>query len=121
MKLIYCDKCHDFFNLSSKLGKTKFCRCRKSAGKYLSDAVVAVVTDNCTIVGIDNNSFGVAKQWQHDANEKHPDWPRQDYFFTGWIPTKPGEVHTVKTTKEVKEYEFEVESKTVFSTMPISS
>ena len=120
MKLILCKKCHDFFSLSNKLGKTKYCRCRKSAGKYLSDGVVAVVTDNCVIAGIDNNTFQSAVWRQKETLENHSEWPRVDYFFTGWIPTKPGEVVKVMTVKEVKEYPFEVEKKTIYSTMPTS-
>ena len=120
MKLIYCPKCDDFFNLPNKLGKTKSCRCRKNAGKYLSDGMVAVITKDCIVAGIDNNTMQTAVFRYKDALEKHPEWPRVDFFFTGWIPTKPGEVIRVKTVKEVKEYEFEVETKTIYSTMPVS-
>jgi len=121
MKLIYCKDCRDFFNLPNKIGKLKACRCQKSAGKYLSDGLVAVVTDNCVVAGIDNNTFHTSLVRQNDALENHPDWPRVDFFFTGWIPTIPGEVIKVKTVKEVKKYPFVVEKKTIYSTMPVSS
>ncbi len=121
MKLIHCPKCGDFFALPTKLGKTKTCRCRGAAGKYLSDGMVAVITENCIVAGIDNNTFSTSVYRYNQTNKDHPDWPRLDFFFTGWIPTKPGEVIRVNTVKEVKEYPFEVEVKTVFSTMPVST
>lgn len=124
MKLIYCINCNDFFALSplkpSKYLKFKTCRCRKSAGKYLSDGVTAVVTDKCIIAGIDNNTFKTAVMRYADVLREHPEYPRLDFFFTGWIPTKPGEVIRVSSIKEVKEYPFEVKEKTIYSTMPIS-
>jgi len=119
MKLIHCPKCGDFFNLPTKLGKTKTCRCRKHAGKYLSNGVEAVVTEGAIIAGIDNNTFLTATWRYGDTKEKHPEWPRVDFFFTGWISTIPGEVIRVKTVKEVKDYKFEI-YKPQISTMPVS-
>lgn len=120
MKLILCPHCSDFFALSNKIDKTKTCRCRKSAGKYLSDNVMGVFTENCIITGIDNTTFHTAVYRYNQTLKEHPEWPRMDFFFTGWIPTIPGEIIRVKTVKEVKEYPFEVKVKTIYSTMPVS-
>lgn len=120
MKLLRCPKCEDFFSLINKVGRVKTCSCGETAGKYLEDGIQAVVTENSVVAGIDNNTFFTALYRQKDMLEKHPEYPRIDFFFAGWVPTIPGEVIRVKSTSDVVTYPLEVEKKTSFSTMPVS-
>lgn len=96
---------------------TRSCYCGKSAGKYLNDNITAVVNKNAVVVGIDNNGFNIARQMAMHNRE----FPRRiDYFFTGWIPTKPGEVIVVDKVKDVLSYDNKVkdEDKNTDSTSP---
>lgn len=114
MKLMWCGKCGTLTSLVSK--HVRYCKCKKCAGKYLKDNMTSVVNKNVVLVGIDNNTFNIAWAYQ----QKHLNYPsRLDFFFTGWIPTKPGESITVETTKDVKDYPFE-EFHNTESTMPVS-
>lgn len=115
MKLIWCEKCHTLTSLVSE--KVRYCKCRRCAGKYLSDNMTSVVNKDVILVGIDNNSFNNARySQQHYINNPS----RVDFFFCGWIPTKPGESITVETVKDVKEYPFE-EKHNFESTMPVEA
>ena len=115
MKLINCPKCNDVVNLM--VGTTRVCDCGNVGGKYLDDHITAVVNKDALVVGIDNNGFNIAR---HLAIE-NKDFPRRiDYFFTGWIPTKPGEVIVVDTVENVLRYNFflKEEDKNYDSTSP---
>jgi len=114
VKLIYCVKCGTLTSLV--LEKVRYCKCRKCAGKYLKDGVTSVTNEFPILVGIDNNTLHVAA-YRYAEFLKHKD--RVDFFFTGWIPNKPGESIEVPTTKDVKEYPYEEEHNWT-STMPVS-
>jgi hypothetical protein len=127
MKLFICPKCEQMVDLMSwkKYRKGKYknkgivtrCYCGKSAGKYLSDNCTAVFTKDCPIVGIDNNTFMTAVARYFEGKILYDS--RVDFFFTGWIPTIPGEVIFVDTVQDVIDYPFKVEVP-VTSTMPVS-
>jgi hypothetical protein len=122
MKLIYCEKCGWLFQLIRNL--TMHCACEDvKAGKYLDDSLTAVVTKNAIVVGIDNNSFrdSVHRYLKYNPEGDEPWSRRVDFFFTGWIPTIPGEVIKVDTKKEVEEFPQDFETNDEFSTMPVSA
>lgn len=116
MKLIACDKCHDLMMLVGG-GMTRTCYCGYVGGKYLDDNVTAVVNEDAIVVGIDNNGFNIAKHYKElYANLEN----RIDFFFTGWIPNKPGEVIVVESVEHVLEYDYHLkdEDKNYTSTLP---
>jgi hypothetical protein len=88
---------------------TRSCKCGKTAGKYLKDKITAVVSEISVVFGIDNGSFLNALKTvlniMKAEPEQLPKWmeegKRYDFFFTGWIPTKPGEVIFVKSKAHV--------------------
>jgi hypothetical protein len=102
MKGIYCPGCHDVFILVQQ--NTRYCRCLLVAGRYLSDNVTAVVSKESMVFGIDNNTFNTAVLRVEDWLEEYPESDRMDFYFTGWIPTKPGEVIYVDTVGDVPIY-----------------
>ncbi len=107
MKLIYCPECHDVFLAISKMTRT--CLCGKHAAKYLIDNITAVMTEGALVFGIDNVTFGNARaRNEHFQESEDLKNTRIDSFFTGWIPTIPGEVVTVPTAKDVFNYDFKV-------------
>ena len=108
MKLIGCPHCKDLVVLYTRHARS--CYCGKVVGKYLSNHLTAVVNKEATVVGIDNNGYGVALQ----LSERHSDMKdRIDFFFTGWIPNIPGEVIVVESVEMVLgfDYFFEVYEK----------
>ena len=115
MKLMKCVKCGDIVAIIETLSRS--CYCGKIAGKYLDDSITAVVNKDALVFGIDNNGFAIA---QHYALENKNAEHRYDYFFTGWIPTKPGEVIVVKTAHDVHKYPMKMkdEDKQYTSTWP---
>lgn len=107
MKLLFCVECRDAVSLAEEI--TRKCKCGKVAGKYLSDHITAVVTPSC-VFGIDNNSFlnalatvGKVVGGEFEAFDQNK---RYDFFFTGWIPTIPGEVIFVDTPEDVEAYDY---------------
>jgi len=105
MKLLFCESCRDTVSMTHG-NITRSCKCGKVAGKYLEDKLTAVVTIEAVVFGIDNNSFAnalatVNKVLFQDIEgfEKNK---RYDFFFTGWIPTKPGEVIVVENKVSVE-------------------
>ena len=108
MKLLYCTECGDVVSMTSG-NITRSCKCGKVAGKYLKDHITAVVTKDSIVFGIDNGSFLNALRTTRNILAAEPDqlpkWmeegKRYDFFFTGWIPTKPGEVLFVKSKAHV--------------------
>ena len=115
MKLICCKKCNDVVNL---LHTTRTCYCGNSAGKYLDDNITAVVNKDSVVVGIDNNGFMMAKQLAVGNKDCES---RLDFFFTGWIPTKPGEVIVVDSIDDVLKYDNHIEDVNYTSTSPCES
>ena len=109
MKLLICDECHDTIALTHD-NITRICRCGVTAGKYLEDKVTAIVTGAAVIFGIDNNSFSNAlatiKRLDREDIEGFDKDTRYDFFFTGWIPTIPGEVVFVHNVDEVLHYDY---------------
>lgn len=105
MKLLFCRECRDVVSITHD-NITRSCKCGKVAGKYLKDKITAVVTKEAVVFGLDNNSFLNALTTvdrilttdmpQFDKNMRY------DFFFTGWIPTLPGEVMVVKNIAYVK-------------------
>ena len=57
MKLLCCAICGDLIVLKKRL---RHCQCRRSEGKYLSDALHAIVNGPCSVLGIDNHSLALA-------------------------------------------------------------
>lgn len=119
MKLFYCPECYNLIQIKKKHIFT--CICKKHCGKYLNDCNTAVFTKGSIIVGIDNNTWNVAvdRYLKHYPGGKQPYPVRIDFFFTGWIPTMPGEVIFVDTEKEVLDYPMDAEVNE-YSTMPNS-
>lgn len=116
MKLISCPECKDLILLVPK--DVRICYCGKHGGKYLNDHITAVVNKGAILVGLDNNSFTNAKKTVMQNKDK---WEhRVDFFFVGWIPTKPGEVIFVDTLDEVLEFDNNYDAENTFSTMPVS-
>ncbi len=66
MKLIYCEKCGDIFNLRKK---TKSCSCGETSGKYINN-IIAEIHGDCLPIGIANNIFKIAKVIQKNADDK---------------------------------------------------
>lgn len=116
MKLLYCMECYDVVSMTHD-NITRSCKCGKVAGKYLKDQITAVVTRDSTVFGIDNGSFLNALQTTRNIlaadPEDLPSWmeegKRYDFFFTGWIPTKPGEVIFVKNKAYVEATDYQLE------------
>jgi len=61
MKLLYCPKCHDVFNLEIGVGKT--CSCKASGGFYHEDGLHAEYFGGISL-GFENVSFLEAVQRQ---------------------------------------------------------
>ena len=106
MKLFYCPECRQLVDIMRADGEVRYCYCGSHCGKYLADNNTAVFTYGAIIVGIDNNTWLPAvqryKKHNPDGEEAFP--MRIDFFFTGWIPTIPGEVVIVDYPDEVHEY-----------------
>ena len=122
MKLILCKKCISIVSVLSE-GIVSKCNCGEHACKDLSDSITAVVTKGAVVIGIDNNTFNSAIQRYNWVKEKTPEHDgRVDFYFTGWIPTKPGEVIFVDTVKDVVDYKYEFEGEaSIYSTLPTRS
>ncbi len=56
MKLLFCLKCNDIFNLSDK---EKVCSCGRTGGRYTND-IEAIYWGDCKPLGFDNASLKVA-------------------------------------------------------------
>ena len=112
-KLITCPTCNDIVNLTKEYNRS--CFCGKCKGRYLDDNVTAIVNKDAIVVGIDNNGFRLSKEL-YVMNKEHPS--RLDFFFTGWIPTKPGEVIVVDTVEDVSRYDNHVKDPEYISTSP---
>jgi hypothetical protein len=63
MKLIYCLDCRHIFNIDKVHRK---CRCHRSWGHYL-DNINAVYGGKAIPLGIDNESFAEALEFQQDV------------------------------------------------------
>lgn len=105
MKLLFCVHCRDTVCMTTE-NETRSCKCKKTGGKYLKDRITAVITEDSVVFGIDNNSFinalaTIEKIWSGEYSQ-FKEGQRYDFFFTGWIPTVPGEVIRVKSLAHVK-------------------
>ena len=105
MKILFCVECRDAVAITTG-NITRSCVCGKTGGKYLKDRITAVITEFSVVFGIDNNSFinalsTVEKVLSGDIPHFEKG-KRYDFFFTGWIPTVPGEIITVPTLAHVK-------------------
>ncbi len=121
MKLIYCIECLTLIEMKSKY--VVYCPCEKCVGKYLNDNLTAVVTKNCVVVGIDNNSFrdAVLRYRKHYPEGDEPYNKRLDFFFVGWIPTIPGEVIVVECEESVKQFDADYDAgNDNYSSPPVS-
>ena len=55
MKILFCKSCGDLFKLSFRL---KFCDCKQSNGKYLSDGDKCQISgENAVVLGIPNRDM----------------------------------------------------------------
>lgn len=61
MKLIYCNKCGDIYNLDYTI---KSCSCGATKGVYIDRENILYGGDSATILGIDNNALKVAVENQ---------------------------------------------------------
>jgi hypothetical protein len=69
---------------------------------------------------VDNNGWNDARSRYNSCVRNPIKYPtRIDFFFTGWLPTKPGEIIRVETVQDVRKYPFKVLVE-VQSTMPVS-
>lgn len=59
MKLLFCGKCKDVFNMSLDL---KICSCGDTGGKYITKERIAIFGKSATVLGFKNNSFSKALQ-----------------------------------------------------------
>lgn len=121
MKLFYCPSCRQLVDIMRADGEVRFCYCGTHCGKYLSDNMTAVVTYGAIVVGIDNNTWlpAVERYKRHNPDGDDPYPVRIDFFFTGWIPTQPGEVVVVDYPDEVHDFPMDG-VKNEHSTMPNS-
>lgn len=101
MKSAYCRSCGILFSLPSPMYGIMKCKCGTNAGKYLNDGLTAVFTKDSIIIGIDNNTW-LAAIHNYLVYREYPS--RVDFYFCGWVPTKPGEVIFVNTVEEVENY-----------------
>lgn len=98
MKGFICDNCGDIVLMTRK-EYIKTCVCKKYMAKYLADGITLVINGRPLIIGIDNNTFLTAEK---NALYTRIVWKdRVDFFFTGWIPNKPGEIIFVKSKRQV--------------------
>lgn len=105
MKFIHCPRCKDVFLPIER--KTRTCACGRHGAKYLADNITTVVTEGALIFGIDNVSFINARQ-RTEYFQDHEDYKdmRIDSFFTGWIPTLPGEIIFLPTVYKVRRFDY---------------
>lgn len=105
MKLLWCPDCHDTITIGVN-NIVRKCMCGRTAAKYLEDNITAIVTEGSIVFGIDNtsltNAIKNAKYWMPNKFDRK----RLDFFFTGWVPTKPGEVVFVDTVEDVIAYNY---------------
>ena len=97
MKFIFCDECKDIVHMYPK--EIKECVCGKYCGKYLDDFITIVVNGKPLIVGIDNNSFKTAIDRAEYTRCNYENYVV--YYFTGWVPSKPGEIIFVDNKEDV--------------------
>lgn len=69
MKLLWCQKCGDIFNLDTK---EKVCSCGETKGRYIDD-LNAEIEGDCQPIGISNGSFRMALLLQRLMDEKPVD------------------------------------------------
>lgn len=102
---MYCIDCYTLIELKSNY--VAYCPCEKCAGKYLNDNLTAVVTEDAIVVGIDNNTFrdAINRYLKYYPKGDEPYNKRIDFFFTGWIPTIPGEVIVVGVAEAVEQFD----------------
>ena len=107
MKLLYCPECRDSITLTGG-NIVRECRCGHIAGKYLKDNVTAVVAEGAIVYGVDNNGLANAIHNYHEFPKKFPRYAteRFDFFFSGWVPTVPGEIIRVKSAVAVRAYDY---------------
>lgn len=122
MKMIYCPKCKYLFEIRHSPAYICLCKENQCCGKYLNDNLTAVVTENAVVVGIDNNSFrdATTRYKQHNPKGEEPWDTRIDFFFTGWIPTIPGEIVRVETVDDVAKFPSDTVVGDGSWTMPVS-
>jgi len=58
MKLIYCKNCGDIYNADKTI---KTCSCKKTKALYINDENIIYGGNNAVCIGIDNNTFEIAK------------------------------------------------------------
>ena len=61
MKLLYCKECGDIYNVDRTI---KNCSCGKTKALYVNDENIIYGGDSAVCIGIDNNTFDIAKYRQ---------------------------------------------------------
>ena len=57
MKLIFCKECQDIFKLDFEM---RFCKCKKSSGKYLDNSKAVYYGEFAIPIGINNHQLANA-------------------------------------------------------------
>ncbi len=68
MKLLLCPKCYDIVKLQFS---TRSCQCGASSGKYLPDGLLAVVSPDAMVIGIDNHMMKRAVMARRSPDSGH--------------------------------------------------
>ena len=88
MKLLLCLECGDW--VTPRLGRVKFCQCRKTAGQYV-DEVNAEVSGPFVAFGMNSNDI-----IRHDRNAKRGIFPEpysEEGYVEAWaMPKNPGRI-----------------------------
>ncbi len=74
MKLLFCRRCRDIFNLTLK--QTKACGCGHARGRYIDQLNAEFSGKDAVPIGIDNYSFfaRINPQKQPEANTLYDTW-----------------------------------------------
>jgi hypothetical protein len=102
MKLVYCEICHDIFNLKFK---TKTCECGNVAGKYIDNKVAEIyIREGGTAypLGISNHSF--ARQLKNQKEKKVHDSKWGDIFESFFVPQLASTIRLYVGGKLIKDY-----------------
>ena len=79
MKLIRCNDCKDVVALRLE---DRTCICGKSGGVYHEDQWNVTVYGPCIVIGMDNFTFGFARQNRYDPND-------ESRTFKAWVFKEP--------------------------------
>lgn len=99
MKLLYCPKCGDMYNLSYEAKK---CRCGASQGQYAPDGLNATYTGGIPFC-FSNNSFNQALEKQVEIDSSHPE-EFHGAHFEAWICPASSKTFVKKSLQDAIDY-----------------